>query len=398
MKKTNYIYQIIPAWGVVFCMIFGASCKKTTNDAPPTITEVRTVSKSFVDSSLQTVNITYTSTLDTSSGKIIYNVDTVIFPNTTPQVIPFDSTVTSGILQTQYAIMGNNLGSVTKILFNGVSAYFNPTLATNSSIIVSIPDNAPWEGTQTNTLVVTTLHGTVSYPFSIQQPPPIIGSFSPLAGSTGDTITIQGSVFNNVSAVSFGIGAGSVPAPIISSTATQIKITVPAGVGSANIYVTTPGGTTKSQAKYGFKYIVFDDALAAGWWHGGWGGGDQLVLDNTNNVESGTSSVLVPYSGGYGGFQVGNGGATISVSTLGLTGIKLSIYLPASGSASQKVVIGINDQEATFGVQVVLIPGQWVHVNIPLNQLGNPTTIDDVIVQEFSGNVVTIYLDNIGFI
>jgi hypothetical protein len=394
MKKTNKRFQTIYYAVLLAGMVMMASCKKSVNAGPPTITEVRTISKTFVDSNLQTINITYTAIVDSTTHQTVYLVDTVVFPNTTPQILPFDSTVTSAILQTQYAIIGNNLGTVTKIVFNGVSAYFNPTLATNTSIIVSIPSNAPWEGNQSNTLVVTTLYGTDTYPFSIQQPPPIINSFSPLAGSAGDTITIVGSVFDNVSAVTFG----TVPANIISSTPTLIKVTVPAGVGSANIYVTTPGGTTISTAKYGFKYIVYDDALAAGWWHGGWGGGDALVLNNTTNVETGTNSILVPYSGGYGGFQVGNGGATIDVNSVGLTAIKLSIFLPASGSPTQKVVIGINDQEATFGVQVVLTPGVWTHVSIPLNQLGSPTSINDVIVQEFSGNVVTIYLDNIGFI
>ena len=394
MKNIINKLQIVGFGAMAAWTLFMFSCKKSNNGGPPSITEVRTISKSFVDSSLQTVNITYTAVVDSTTGKTIYTIDSTVFPNTTPQVIPFDSTVTSGILQTQYAIIGNNLGSVTKIVFNGVSAYFNSTLATNTSIIVAVPSNAPWGANQTNTVVVTTLYGTVTFPFSIQQPPPVISSFSPLAGSAGDTITILGSVFDNLTDVSFG----NVPAAVISSNPTQIKVVVPAGVGSANIFVTTPGGTAMSQAKYGFKYIVYDDALAAGWWQGGWGGGDQLVLKNTDNVETGTNSILVPYSGGYGGFQVGNGGATISVSALGLTAIKLSIFLPASGSPTQKVVIGINDQEATFGVQVVLTPGQWTHVSVPLSQLGNPTEIDDVIVQEFSGNVVTIYLDNIGFI
>jgi hypothetical protein len=394
MKKILHTIQkniclLLASW-----IIFMPSCKKSGNEAPPQISGVRTISKIFVDSSLQTVNITYTSFVDSTTHQTVYVVDSTVFVNTTPQVIPFDSTVTSGILQTQYAISGNNLASVTKIEFNGVSAYFNQTLATNTSIIVAVPSNAPWGASQPNTVVVTTLHGSASYSFSIQQPPPVITGFSPLAGSAGDTLTIVGSVFDNLSAVNFG----TVPATIISSTPTQIKVTVPAGVGSANIFVTTPGGTAMSQAKYGFKYIVYDDALAAGWWQGGWGGGDQLIVNNTTNVETGTNSILVPYSGGYGGFQVGNGGATITVSDLGLTAIKLSIFLPASGSPTQKVVIGINDQEATFGVQVVLIPGQWVHVSIPLSQLGSPATISDVIVQEFSGNVVTIYLDNIGFI
>jgi hypothetical protein len=396
--KKKLIFSVLSL--LILCGL--GSCKKNNQGSgAPVITRVRTVSKSAVDSTLQTVTITYST--DTVNGKVIVVVDTVITPNTTLQVRAFDSTTTAGSLNNQYAILGQNLDNTTQVLFNGVSAYFSPALVTNTSIIVTVPSNAPWGVGSSNTLTVVTTHGQTTFAFSIEQPPPIISSFGPLSGSTGDTLTINGSVFNSITKVTFGSGPAALPAQIISATTTQIQVVVPAGVtGSVYLYVTTPGGTAQSTSKYGFKYIIYDDALAAGWWTGGTapaaGWSNVTNFSNTSPVESGTYSVSVQYTGGYGGFQVGNGGPTLTVSTLGFTAIKLSIYLPANGSAGQRVNIGLNDAEATAGVLVTLTPGTWTHVSIPLSQLGNPATIKDLIIQEFSGNLATIYLDNIGFI
>jgi hypothetical protein len=364
-------------WILSLALIFGVTSCKKSNDAGngvPVITRVRTVSKTItVDS------VNHRITLDSSS----------VYSQT--EVVKFDSTTTNGNLNNQYAIIGQNLGTVTKVSFNGVSAYFNPALVTNTSIIITIPANAPWGPTQPNKLTVVTLHGTASFDFVIQQPPPVITSFGPLAGAAGDTVTITGTVFDNVSSVKFG----TVPATIISSTSTQIKVKIPQGVVQAYLFVTTPGGTTQSAAAFGFKYVVYDDALAKDWQNWSWS--STVDFAYTTIVKRGTDAISETYTGGYAGLQLGFTGAAIDVASNGLTAIKFSIY-GGTGTNGKHVKVIVSGGWGTT-IDVTLTEGAWSDYTIPLSQLGSPTTISSVVLQEDSGNAPsTIYVDDIGFI
>ncbi|UEG51904.1 IPT/TIG domain-containing protein [Mucilaginibacter daejeonensis] len=389
MKKHSLIQTIKILILVFLVTSLITSCKKDNDNGSsgaPVITRVRTVSK---DSTFK--NITTRITLDSSTI-----ADKV-------KQVAFDSTVTSGRLNGLYAIMGENLGSTTQVLFNGVSAYFNPALVTENSIIITIPTNAPWGSGQPNKLTVVTRNGQFNFDFVIQQPAASITSFTPVAGGAGETVTITGTNFNGVTAVTFD----NTPATIIGTpSATQIQVRVPNGIVQAFIYVTTPGGTTRSVGSFGFRYLVYDDALAKGWWVGGWNGGDKPNFSNTSPVKRGTNSIAVTYLGGYAGFQIGNGGGTISLSDK--SAVKLSIYggPGTDGRLVRVMVMGpdkdgkqaITDNE---GVVVTLKAGQWTDLTIPLSSFGTrPVILEQLRIQELSGisSPETIYIDDIGFI
>ncbi|MDT3405322.1 IPT/TIG domain-containing protein [Mucilaginibacter terrae] len=388
MKSKN-ILKI--TWGIsmLLCLItLFTSCKKDKNEdsGTPVISRVRTVSK---DSTLR--NVTTRINLDSSSV-----ADKI-------KKVAFDSTVTSGQLNGLYAILGSNLKSTSQVLFNGVPAYFNPALVTSESIIITIPINTPWGSNQPNKLTVVTNKGRTDFDFVIQQPTATITNFDPLAGSAGDIVTLTGTNFNGVSKVTFD----NTPATIVGTpTPTQIQVRVPAGVVQAYIYVTTPGGVAKSQTAFGFKYLIYDDALAKGWWIGGWNGGDKPNFSNTSPVKRGSNSIAVTYLGGYAGFQIGNAGGTISLADK--SAIKLSIYGgPGSdGNVVRIMVMGpdkdgkqaISDNE---GVVVTLKAGQWTDFTIPLTSFGTrPVIMEQLRIQELSGISApeTIYIDDIGFI
>jgi hypothetical protein len=388
MNKFN-IFKIVLGFSVLLSLLtMFAACKKDGNasEGVPVISRVRTVSK---DSTFKNVNTRI-------------NLDSSAVADKVKQVA-FDSTVTSGRLNGLYAILGNNLGSTSQVLFNGVPAYFNPALVTDESIIITIPSNAPWGTGQPNKLTVVTNSGRADFDFTIQQPTASVDSFTPLAGSPGDVVTLTGTNFNGVSKVTFD----GTPATIVGKTSpTQIQVQVPAGIVQAYIFVTTPGGVTKSQTPFGFKYLIYDDALAKGWWIGGWNGGDNPDFSNTSPVKRGTHSIAVTYLGGYAGFQVGNGGGTISLTDK--SAIKVSIYGgPGSeGKLVRIMVMGpdkdgkqaISDNE---GVVVTLKAGQWTDYTIPLSSFGTrPVVMEQLRIQELSGIVTpeTIYIDDIGFI
>jgi hypothetical protein len=387
MKKNYKLLYVMLSLLVV--SVF--SCKKTDTGGAgaPTITRVRTVTK---NDTIQ--NVVKRITLDSSVTQ------------TTTKLVGYDSTVVSGGLGNQYAIIGTNLLTTKSVTINGVSVYFNPALLTDHSIILTIPSltstatQVPFGPDQTNKLIVTTKYGTVSFNFPVTQPPPLISGFDPHVANPGDIVTITGQVFNGVTAVRFD----NIPATIVGTpTATQIQVKVPQGVSSNLIYVTTPGGTAVSATTFGFKYVVYTESLAIGWGGQGSGGYDGYNSTRTYNdqthPEAGSYDIKTVYSDPYGELQLGYGGATpVNVSTLGLTSIKFSVYAGTGFTAGQRVQVVLN---GNYGITVVVpvTPGAYTDVIIPLSQLGNPATITEIVIQNYGVSPpCTIYVDNIGFI
>ncbi len=387
MKNTIRLLHLV----LFCCMAAGtllSACKKDSKDGTPVITRVRTVAKDTIIN-----NVVQRITLD-SSIKISLTTN-----------VKHDSTVTSGGLNGLFAIMGENLATTLSVSFNGQPVYFNPALVTDKSIMITIPLTAAWGNGASNELSVVTKYGSVNFPFTILQPAPVITSFSPLYAVAGEVITITGTTFNEVSSVKIGTTAVEI---VGTPTPTQIQIKVPEGDVQGFLYVTTPGGTAVSPLSYGFKYVIYGDALANGWWVGGWNGGDAPVFNNTSPIIRGSNSIAVTYTGAYGGFQIGNGAASVSLTDM--TAFKISIY-GGSGSAGNVVRISIvgpdkngnmvsNTNNPPDGVVVTLIAGQWQTLTIPLSQFGTgPVEAQQIIVQELSGNSPeTIYIDDIGFI
>ena len=373
INRSTFLFAL----SFLFAVAGVTSCKKDDNNVgAPTVDRVRTISK--------------TDTIAGVSHPV--NFDSVsVYDDMT--VVAFDSTVTSGERSHQYAIIGANLASTTTVSFNGLSVYFNPGLVTDHSIIVTIPATTPYGSSQSNKLTVTTLYGSVDYNFSIQQPPPTITSFDPLAGSAGDILTITGSVFDDVSKVTFD----STVAEIVSSTTTSIQVKIPDGIVQAFIYVTTPGGTTKSTASYGFKSVLFDDALRNGW--GNYTGyGSTLNFMSTDHVKRGANDISVTVDNGYGALQIGYGGATINVQQAGLTAIKFSVYGGDAIKDGDKAHVVINGDYNDY-VEITLKAGAYTDYTIPLSQLGNPANITEFVVQMFGvAAPSTVYFDDIGFI
>lgn len=127
----------------------------------------------------------------------------------------------------------------TAISFNGVAAAFTvdpsgtitstvPSGATTGPITVTTPGNGP---------IVTTTRFTVT---------PAITSFAPASGAGGTGVTITGTSFTGVTAVSFN---GAAAAFTVSNSGT-VTATVPAGATNGAIAVTTLDGTATSVASF----------------------------------------------------------------------------------------------------------------------------------------------------
>ncbi|HLR26430.1 MAG TPA: IPT/TIG domain-containing protein [Fodinibius sp.] len=296
-----------------------------------------------------------------------------------------DSTTTEGQRGVQYVIWGDNLAATRSVTFNGAEANINPALATEQNLIVTVPVEAPYANAP-DSIVVTNPKGSASLSFRIQQPPPIIDSFTPAAASAGNIVTITGTIFDDVESVFFG----NTEAEIVSSSPTEIQVRVPEGVVQAKITVLTPGGETVSEKSFGFKYVIYDDSINSNFWVGGWSG--TTTLDNTSIVKRGSNSIEQAYSGGWGGFQIGMN-SPLDLSDY--TTVKLSIYGGENASKVKIYLSGNGDAGKTFTLET----GKWVDFTIPLSELGSPSVLSEFVIQEATGSApVTIYIDDIGLI
>lgn len=167
---------------------------------------------------------------------------------TVTAVSPSSGPTTGG---TSVTITGLNLLGTTGVKFGGAAATFTVESAT------SIKATEP-AGTGTVDVTVTSESGTSpggpADRFTYKAAPAVT-KLSPVTGpaSGGTTVTITGTEFNGVTAVSFG-GAPAVSYHVIS--ATSITAVAPAAAsGYADVQVTAVGGTSAISVRDRFKYV-----------------------------------------------------------------------------------------------------------------------------------------------
>jgi predicted secreted Zn-dependent protease len=150
-----------------------------------------------------------------------------------PTITSFNPQVAAG--GTTVRITGTNFTGATQVLFGGiVQSAFVVNSATEISVVVSNAANG--------TVSVTTPGGTAFLNGFVYVPPPVINSFLPNFGFTGDTITISGTNLNTTNLISFG---GIAAASFIVVNDQTVKAVVAAGA-SGKVLVRTIAGTVES--------------------------------------------------------------------------------------------------------------------------------------------------------
>ena len=170
-------------------------------------------------------------TVTTAGGTAASGLDFVVVP--TPTITLF--TPATGGAGTEVAITGTGFGGATALLFSGASTPF--TVVSPTQIVAAVPP-----GVSSGRIVVSTPGGTASRSRFRVIPIPTITSVTPQAGGTGTKVKIKGMHFSNATAVTFN---GS-PAAFTVTNSSLIKATIPAGVTTGQLTVTTPGGSATS--------------------------------------------------------------------------------------------------------------------------------------------------------
>jgi large repetitive protein len=134
------------------------------------------------------------------------------------------------------------------VKFNGVAA--TVTAATTTQLTVSAPATGT-TGTISVTVgaVTSTSQEVFTYVTGTTVGGPTITSFSPTNGPATTQITIIGTNFELAPGAT-KVELNGVGMPIVSVTATQIVVTVPAGIASGRIRILTPKGIATSAAYF----------------------------------------------------------------------------------------------------------------------------------------------------
>jgi IPT/TIG domain len=153
-----------------------------------------------------------------------------------PKVTGF--TPSSAAVGATVTINGNAFGGASSVLFNGVVAV--PATVTPTKVTVVVPADA-----STGKLTVVTGPGS-GQSIGTFKVLPKLTSFTPGSGAAGDSVTIAGSGFTDVSAVKLnGVAAG-----FTADSDHQITATVPATATTGKVSVVTAGGTATSLSNF----------------------------------------------------------------------------------------------------------------------------------------------------
>ena len=176
-----------------------------------------------------------------------------------------------------------------------------PCFTVNSATSITIVD-VPAHAVGAVDITVTTPEGTSAISSADQytyEPIPAVSSVSPNAGvaAGGNTVTVTGTLFTDVTAVSVGSVNITTPCPVtptapcfVVNSATLISIEdFPAGSGNVDITVTTPGGTSPISAADVYAYAPIPTITKVAPNHGSISGGTSVTLTGTGFEPTGTN-------------------------------------------------------------------------------------------------------------
>ncbi|WP_431242640.1 IPT/TIG domain-containing protein [Flavobacterium sp. P21] len=290
--------------------------------------------------------------------------------------------VTVGDPKNYYIIQGTGLSTVTKIYFNDFDTYFNPTLVTDTAIFVLIDEKTPYANSS-NKLKLVTKQGTILYDFVVAPPTPKFNSYNSINAATGDIVTVYGDYFLNPT-----VKVGTIDVPVISSTLTEIKFKMPANATDKYVTVTNISGSTTSEEAVGSA--LYDDILQGDAGHWMWNGADTFDTNFKDDKVQGEAAIKFVF-GGWNGADMKFNSRDIS---------KYKAFRVKVKSVSTNTAASVIFVFGGWAYQIKkTITSQWTTIEIPFSDIGNPTTFDQLTLQEsgnFGGN--TILMDDMGFV
>ena len=290
-------------------------------------------------------------------------------------------------------IKGNYVNWLTEVQFPKdlvVKEFVSKSL---SEVVVTVPIEA-----QTGSLVFLT-GGTK--PLTIETDYDLVVTLPSITGMTpnpiagGDILTITGTNLD----LTMGLSFKGVTDPItefVSQSATTITVVFPINANKGKIALIAHSGIKVESADAlnligglpelsPLAYAMYEDALVNNWQNWGWSSTEDFA--NTENVRDGSAAIKIDYTGVWGALKFANG----SISTASYNEVTFSVF---GGPGTNNKVINLTPSGGTT-YAVTVKEGEWVEFKLTMADVGNPTTITDLVFQE-TGWAGTVYLDHVG--
>jgi hypothetical protein len=128
--------------------------------------------------------------------------------------------------------------------------------------------------------------------------------------------------------------------------------------------------------------VVYSDQLATGWRDWSWDA--DVALESRVTVQSGTSAIAVRWQRPWGAVRFH---ATSPIATAGLTRLRFWVHGGTSGGQALQLFVERDDGSRSAPVRLPAPRAQaWTLVEVPLSQLGSPTRLTDMFIQDIGGS------------
>ena len=170
-----------------------------------------------------------------------------------------DSLLTGAYMDNNICIVGENLRSITKMLFNDQEAKLVPSLITDNTLIVTVPSQIPGE-VFNKIFMINNSNDTTTYDFKVLVPGPTINNMNNEWAKSGEQATIYGNYFVDDPNTPLKLTINGYTMPIEEFDISHITFTVPVGLTEGPIEVTTVYGKKKAKFNYrDTRGMLFND-------------------------------------------------------------------------------------------------------------------------------------------
>ena len=160
-----------------------------------------------------------------------------------------DSLLTGAYMDNNICIVGENLRSITKMLFNDQEAKLVPSLITDNTLIVTVPGQIPGE-VFNKIFMINNSNDTTTYDFKVLVPGPTINNMNNEWAKSGEQATIYGNYFVDDPNTPLTLTINGTKIDIDEFDISHLTFTIPDGLEEGPIEVSTVYGKKKAKFNY----------------------------------------------------------------------------------------------------------------------------------------------------